>query len=410
MDIKQFLQTSYSPFHVVENCERILTENDFKKLDFNSAWKIEKGGKYYLTKNQTAIIAFVVGDLSNYEFNIAEAHTDFPCLKIKGNKLVDSVQGKRLNIEGYGSIINYSLFDLPLKIAGRILCKNGEKVEKKLVESSFNVTIPSLAIHQNRGVNEKAAFAVQNDLLPLVGEAEDLKDLLNLQNDILDSDLFLVPDIAPFLSGKNDEFICSPRLDNLASVYSIISSLCEGKHKGIGMACCFDNEEVGNTSKQGANSLLLNNVIRLINDSLGFDNFDLIKACQKGVILSIDNAHASHPAHMEKSDISNPIKLNGGVVVKHNITYSTDGYTAAQLKNLLDKNSIKYQDFYCNSNLRSGSTLGLDSSALLVMNSCDIGIAQLAMHSSIEMMGNEDLQRLIECCKAFYNCSFNCDN
>ncbi len=413
MNLEEFLKRSLSPFHVVCNCEELLNKHNFQKLSFLEKWNLEKGGRYYLTKNQSTIIAFVVGDLSSYEFNIAEAHTDFPCLKVKGNKLFDSIQGKRLNVETYGLAINYSLFDLPLKIAGRISYNNGEKVESKIVESDFNVTIPSLAIHQNRDVNNSAVFSVQKELLPMVGDVEDMKSIFNLKDEILDSDLYVVPDISPYYSGKNDEFICSPRLDNLASVYSIITAICDCNPKGVSVACCFDNEEVGSKSKQGASSMLLNNILNQINNSLGFDESEIFKACERGVILSIDNAHATHPSHFEKNDginedEANLIYLNGGIVVKHNIVYSTDGYTAGLIKNMLNKNSIKYQDFYCNSDIKCGSTLGLFSSALLNMNACDIGISQLAMHSSIEMMGNSDIKRMQECCKNFFNYTFEC--
>ncbi len=415
MEIEKFLRKSLTPFHVVENCEKILIENNFKKLTFFEAWNLEKGGKYYLTKNQSAIIAFVVGDLTEYSYNIACAHTDFPCLKVKGNKLFDSPQGKRLNVETYGLAINYSLFDIPLKVAGRVSIKSNETIESKLVESEFNISIPSLAIHQNRAVNQNAAFNVQNDLLPLIGKVEDLKSLFNLNDEIIDSDLFVVPDVQPFSSGKNNEFLSSPRLDNLVSVYSIIDAITKCQPKAISIACCFDNEEVGSVSKQGADSILLKNILNLINENLGYSNFDLIKACEKGLILSIDNAHATHPAHVERNDglggnNANLIFLNGGIVIKHNTVYSSDGYTAGLIKNLLDKNSIKYQDFYCNSDIKCGSTLGLYLSSNLCMNACDIGISQLAMHSSIEMMGKYDLERMQKCCQAFYNNSFSCKN
>ncbi len=409
MKIEEFLQSSYSAFHATANCERILKENGFEKLSFNEKWQIKPNGKYYITKNQSSIIAFKIGDLSEYFFNIAAAHTDSPCLKVKGNKLISSSQGKRINVEVYGGLLRYSYFDMPLKIAGRLTLKDGDKIVNRLYESDFNVVIPSLAIHQNREVNDNCKFEVQNDMLPLLGEAEDLYSALKLK-DVLDADLFIVPDVKPYVSGANNEFISSPRLDNLTSAYSVIQSLCSCEPKGISIACCFDNEEIGNRTKQGANSSLLYSVLKLINLSLGHDDFDFYGACERGLILSIDNAHATHPAHPERSDIAETVMLNGGIVVKHNVTYSTDSFTAGIFKNLLDKYSIKYQDFYCNSNMRCGGTLGLDASSLLQMNSVDIGIAQLAMHSSVEMMGLSDIKTMEEGCRVFFENRLNLDD
>ena len=409
MKLEEFLNTSLTAFHAVENCEKILKENQFERLHLTDKFDLKKGGKYYITKNQSSLIAFVIGEGNDYFFNIAASHTDSPSLRVKGEKLIDTPEGKRINVERYGSLINYSIFDIPLKVAGRIFVEDNGEVVSKLVQSQSFVNIPSLAIHQNRNVNENNTFSVQNDMLPLIGDAESVYSLFN-ENNVIDSDLFVVPAISPFYSGYRDQYLCSPRIDNLVSVYSSINAICDCESKGISIVCCFDNEEIGSRTKQGANSSFLTTVLQAINNALSLSQSDFYKACEKGLILSIDNAHATHPAHPEKSDIKNKVNLGGGVVFKHHTNYSTDGYSSALLKLMLKNKKNKYQDFYCNSDYKGSSTLGLFLSAQLSMNACDIGIPQLAMHSCVETIYQQDVESLIKCCKSFFETYFDCKN
>ena len=410
MTIEEFLDGSLTSYHATRNCEEILNENGFQKLSLTEKWNLQEGGKYYLTKNQSALIAFKIGDLKDYIFNIQTAHTDSPALKVKGDKLIDNVQGKRINVEEYGSAILYSFFDRPLKIAGRLLVENNGKIEGKIVESKNFVTIPSLAIHQNRVVNDGIKISIQNDMLPLVASdsIESVYDFFDEKN-IIDADLYLVPKVPVYYSGFNNEYINSARLDNLTGCYSILEGLKSCKTVGISLGCLFDNEEIGSATKQGANSSLINSILVKINSSLSKTEDDLIRACENGFMLSIDNSHATHPAHVEKSDLG-LVKMGEGLVIKHNIKYTTDGYSSALLKNLLKKNKIKYQDFYCNSDMRCGSTLGLFISTRLNINSVDIGLCQLAMHSACEMMKRNDIEELITCSKLAFETNFNCEN
>ncbi len=409
MEIEEFLKTSLTAYHATKNCEKILLKHGFVQLNIKKAWNLVQGGKYYVTKNQSSIIAFVVGDLSEYYFNIAEAHTDSPSLKVKGEGLVETKGGKRINIETYGSLIQYSILDIPLKIAGRVFVNEDNKILAKLVESNVNINIPSLAFHLNRSVNEGIKFSVQNDLLPLAGDAESVYSFFDIKN-IIEADLFVVPDVKPFYSGINNEYLCSPRLDNLVSAWVVITSLCKCNPKGISVACCFDNEEIGSVTKQGASSSFLTIILEKINIALNKSKVEFISACEKGMMLSVDNTHAVHPAHGERSDVSAQVEMGNGIVIKHNRNYSTDGYSAAKLKSMLKSNRIDYQDFYNNSDLVCGSTLGLFTSALMSMNSCDIGIPQLAMHSTIETMMRKDIASLQTCCNVFYDTFFDCCN
>lgn len=402
MDICTFLEKSYTAYHATLNCQFILEKSGFEQLNLDKEWTLSKGGKYYVTKNDSALIAFRVGE--NFAFNIAESHTDSPCLKVKGNSLVQTPEGARVNVEEYGGLILYSMLDAPLKIAGRVLEKHGDKLASKVVESKYNVQIPSVAIHHNPTVNNGMALSVQKDMLPLLGNVEDLYSTLS-KDEIVDSDLYVVPATAPYYSGVNEEYLCSPRIDNLTSVYASMQAIVACNPQNIALACCFDNEEVGSRTKQGANSALLRNVLKKIARGLGKSKDDFISACEKGFILSIDNGHAMHPSFPEKSDIKERVYLNGGIVIKHHTNYSTDGFSSAVVKTMLDKAGVEYQDYYNHSDLRCGSTIGLMTSANLAMNACDIGLAQLAMHSAVETVGSTDIAKMQKCVNAFFDCS-----
>ena len=406
MDIQKFLDTSYTAFHTVKNSREILQANGF--VPYNDDVLAKAGGKYYIEKNASTIVAFTIGDLSHYAFNIAMAHTDSPVLRVKGRQLLDSPEGKRINVEVYGGLINYSIMDIPLKIAGRLFVKKQNGLQSVLVESDFNVNIPSLCIHHNSGVNEKANFTVQNDMLPLIDcDTDDLYSLLYREGEVLDGDLFVVPAVKSFYSGSNNQFLCSPRLDNLTSCYSCLDAIINTTSSGVSVACLFDNEEIGSRTKQGAFSQFLPNLLQRINLDLGKGVGDYLTALNNGFILSIDNGHAVHPAHPEKSDPKQRVYLNMGIVIKHHTNYSTDGHSSACIKYVFDKANVAYQDYYNNSDIRCGGTLGLIASANLEMNACDIGLAQLAMHSAIETVGADDIKVMANGVKAFYSAKFN---
>lgn len=406
MEIKNYLDASYTAFHAVKNSRDFLEENGFKPYNFGV--KAKPYGKYYVEKNGSTIIAFKIGDLSNYAFNIALAHTDSPALKVKGSKLLDSPEGKRVNVEVYGGLIRYSLMNIPLKIAGRLFVSTGDGLKTVLVESPFTVNIPSVCIHHNIEVNEKTNLTVQNDLLPLIGgEEKDLYKILYPQGEVVDGDLFVVPAVKAFNTGVNGDLLSSPRIDNLTSCYASLKALTDSDGVGVSVCALFDNEEIGSRTKQGACSDFLASVLKRINDDLNKTSDDYLKALENGFVLSIDNGHAVHPAHPEKSDPTERVYLNGGVVIKHHSNYATDGYSSAVLKKVLKNNGIKYQDYYNNSDIRCGGTLGLIVSANLQINAVDIGLGQLAMHSAVETVGNSDIIEMENCVKAFYRTSFS---
>ena len=396
--IEEFLNASYTAYHSTLNAVSMLKDLGFEEVRTKNP-RFEVGGKYYITKNSSAVIAFKIGDLSHYAFNIAGSHTDSPCFKVKGNALLDSPEGKRFNVEKYGGMLMYSFLDIPLKLAGRIFEKDGDGFKQKVVESNRLFNVPSLCIHHNPNANNDFSPSVQNDMLPLVGEGKDVYSFVSAK-EVLDADLFVVPAVKAYVSG---DLLCSPRLDNLTSVYSSIKAINYCEPKGVAIAACFDNEEIGSSTKQGAGSEFLNNVLHTINRGLGYNEDDFVSACRNCFVLSIDNGHAVHPAHPEKSDPVNRVYLNGGIVIKHHTNYSTDGFSSAVVKTILDKAGIEYQDYYNHSDIRCGGTIGLIASTHLEMNACDIGLAQLAMHSAVETVGKYDIVKMENCVKAFFN-------
>ncbi len=404
MDVINFLDKSYTAYHAVRHSQFILEKHGFEKLNIANKWNLRVGGKYYTVKNGTSVIAFVIGE--NFAFNIAASHTDSPCLHIKGKEVIPSLEGARLNVETYGGLILYSMLDAPLKIAGRTIEKHGDALVNKVVESDYFVNIPSLAIHHNPNVNSAFSVSVQKDMLPLIGEVDDFYATLS-KDEIVDADLYVTPATSPFRSGANGEYLCSPRIDNLTSVYTSLTALVSCNPQNIAICACFDNEEIGSRTKQGAASSLLQTVLEKIASGLKKSKDDYVSACENGFILSIDNAHAMHPAFPEKTDVKERVYMGKGIVIKHHVNYSTDGESSAILKTILDKAGVDRQDYYNNSDLRCGGTLGLMASANLGMRACDIGLAQLAMHSAVETVAYDDIAKMQACIKEFFDVKIN---
>jgi len=408
--ITEFLHKSLTSYHATHNACVLLAKEGFVELKEHEEWKLKEGGKYFVTKNSSALIAFKVGDLSRYAFHIASCHTDSPSLKIKGNSVIDSPEGKRINVERYGSLINYSFLDIPLKIGGRVFIETESGIEQRLISSDFNVNIPSLCIHHNSTVNEGMELKNQSDMLPIYGKCDNLYLSLLPNEKIVDGDLYCVPFVKPTYSGLDSELLVSPRIDNLTSLYAIIEAIISCREQGISMLYATDNEEIGSLSKQGAESIFLANVLEKINTALNKTKDDYYQAIANGFALSIDNGHAVHPAHPEKSDPSEMVKLNEGVIIKHHPNYATDGYSSAVVKSIAKKNDIVIQEYYNNSDIRCGSTIGLVTSAQLGINTCDIGLAQLAMHSAIETVGKYDIEKMIKLVKCFYETNISNDD
>lgn len=417
-ELFQFIENSPSCFHAIETIREKLNDEGFIELVEGRSWQIEKGKKYYVTRNLSSIIAFKIPENDFKNFHIVASHSDSPTFKIKENAEIE-VNNKyvKLNTEKYGGMICSTWFDRPLSIAGRILVKEGNLVKTHLVNIDKDlVIIPNLAIHMNRAVNDGYKYNAQIDMLPLYGDNTSKGSLMKTvaqsvgveEDSILGTDLFLYNRMRGTKIGANSEYISSPRLDDLECAYASLSAfLSETNSNNASVYCVFDNEEVGSGTKQGADSTLLYDVLRRINMCLGNSEEDYYKLIASSFMVSADNAHALHPNYSDKSDPTNKVYINDGIVIKYNANqkYTTDAVSASIFKSICDSVNVPYQTFTNRSDILGGSTLGNISNAHVSLNTIDIGLAQLAMHSTYETAGAKDVTYLIEALKAFYNTS-----
>ncbi|MBQ8320326.1 MAG: M18 family aminopeptidase [Clostridia bacterium] len=405
--LMQFLESSYTAYHAVENVRAMLLQNGFSPLLETEDWILEENGKYFVERGG-AIIAFTVGDLDRFTFKLVASHTDSPALKLKENAVQKVEAYQKLNVEKYGGGIWYTFFDRPLKIAGRIVAEENGVLKTKTVLSDYALTIPSVAIHQNRNANESFAVNAQVDLSPLFALAGEENDLLSslYQGSVLDADLFLVPADMPYSFGVNGEFLASPRIDNLTSVFSSVLALTShAPSHGICVAACLDGEEIGSRVLAGAGSDFLENVLRRIASSFKFDETEYFKALASSFCISLDNGHAVHPNHPEKCDPTSRPVLGGGVLIKKHASgaYTSDGVSSAIVKKIFDTAGVKHQYFLNRSDVQSGSTLGAISLSHIGVTSVDLGLAQLAMHSASECFAKKDFEELVNGLTAYYS-------
>lgn len=407
-----FIENSPSPFHAVKNCEEILSEQGYTKLEENSEWELTPLGKYYVKRNESSLIAFAIPEGNFKGFHMAAAHSDSPCFKVKEQPEIEVEKSyTKLNVEPYGGVVYSSWFDRPLSVAGRIITKEGSK----LVNLDMNsLIIPNMAIHLNREINKGFAYNPQIDLLPLMGGKVGNKGLFHYisekyeveKEDILGHDLFLYARQKPSYVGLNKEFICAPRLDDLQCVFGLVIAMAEQNPKEyVNICAIFDNEEVGSSTKQGADSTFLEDVIERIGECFYLGKGALRQKLAESFLISADNGHAVHPNHPEKADPTNKPFLNGGIVLKYNANqkYTTDGVSAAKIKMWCDEAKVPYQTFVNRSDEPGGATLGNISTAHISVNAADIGLPQLAMHCSVETAGSEDTVYLLKLIKHFYS-------
>lgn len=416
-DLLSFVGGNPTAFHTTAAIRDRLLKEGFSELLESQKWHLEPGKGYFVCRNGSSILAFRLGtDLRNYSFNVAAAHTDSPCFKLKENaELHTTGKYTRLNTEGYGGMICSTWLDRPLSIAGRVLVKEKGAIASRLVALDRDLLlIPSVAIHMNREVNDKASFNKQVDMLPLLGgdlPEGSLKTLLAqelqvAEEDILGSDLYLYIRENPSIWGAGQEFLSSGRLDDQECAYGILQGFLKGRsERSINVAACFDNEEVGSGTKQGAASTFLYDVLHRITLSLGGGEEDFARAVASSFLFSADNAHAVHPNHPEYTDVNNCCYMNEGVVIKSHAgqKYTSDGVSIAVARVLAEKAGVPLQYFANRSDKLGGSTLGNLAMAQVSMNAVDIGLPQLAMHSCYETAGTKDIGYLIRLMEAFYN-------
>ncbi len=419
--LMQFLDCCPSAYHAVRWFEEALDKKGFTRLRESEDWKIKKGGSYYCTRNGSSLIAFHIPKKKPLGFMIAASHSDSPSLKIKPRCEIESEGLIRLNVESYGGLLIAPWFDRPLTVAGRVMVKDGSAVRTELLYIDRDLLIiPSLAIHMNRAVNEGYTWNIQKELLPLFASSEDKTDLLSViaeelgtaKEDILSHDLFLVPRMKASLFGANREFIASPHLDDLECGFANFEGFLSAENKNaVPVFALFDNEEVGSSTAQGADSTFLSGTLERIQECLELSANDCHAMLSRSFMVSADNAHAVHPAWPEKADPTSRPKMNQGVVLKFCARgkYATDGISAAVVRMLGEKAEVPLQDFSNRSDMLGGSTLGNISIRHVSMMTADIGLAQLAMHSPYETAGATDPDYLCRLMKTFYESSLSYD-
>ena len=410
-----FLKASPTAFHAVDTLCGLLREQGFQPLHECKAWDIIPGGKYYVTRNRSSVIAFTLPETTPESFRLIASHSDSPTFKIKENAEL-TVRDKyvQLNTERYGGMIFSTWFDRPLSVAGRVLYKDETGLHTRLVKIDRDLLmIPNVAIHMNREVNSGFKYNAQVDLMPQYGDITAKGSFKKLiadacgveENTIVGNDLYLYNRMPGTVWGANNEFISAPQLDDLECAYASVCALKDLPDQGhVNVCCVFDNEEVGSSTKQGANSTFLSDVLERLAACLGMTAESYRMALAGSFMLSADNAHATHPNHPEYADALNQVEMNKGIVIKFNANqkYTTDGVSEAMFHQICKDAGVPVQHFANRSDLPGGSTLGNISGAHVSINTLDIGLAQLAMHSCYETAGVKDLGYMIQGMHAFY--------
>ena len=411
LELLDFLYDSPSACHGVKATQKILNENGFIEIKETDKWNLQAKGKYYVIKNDSALIAFEVGtgDIEETGLRLIGAHTDVPGFRIKPNPQIIS-EGKyiKLNTEVYGGPILHTWFDRPLSIAGKVSLKGSSplKPETRLVNINKPLLIiPSLAIHMNREVNEGFKINKQVDTLPLLGlindklEKEDylmnilVEELQVNKEDILNFELGLYEYEKGMLIGMNEELISSGRFDDLWMVYAGIKALVDSKENvATKVMICIDNEEIGSLTAEGANSTLLNNILERIALGLGKDREGYYRALANSIMISADLAHAVHPNLGDKHDPTNRPVLEGGPVLKiaASGSYSTDSFNGAVFAGICEAAGVPFQKFVNRSDVRGGTTIGPVTAANLTIPVIDMGAPVLGMHSIRELASVKD--------------------
>lgn len=403
----EFIDHSPSAFGAIKNIVAILEENGYERLD---SQRVEKGKKYYVSRNDSSIIAFNVGKkLADPSLHIAASHTDCPSMKLKPNPVTVADYGVKLNVEEYGGMLRRPWFDRPLSLAGRVMVNSKGKIKSvDYIDDQPFCIIPSMAPHLNHSIEDNRPDLLV-DMAPVASldkkfdfKAFLAKKIKATKDDILGFDLYLYPLEKGYTWGNKDELFTCGHIDNLECAYtSLMGFLNNFNDNNINVYASFDNEEVGSLTRQGADSDFLQLTIERICDDLNISRHELYK---QAMMLSCDNAHGIHPNHPELYDKENAPKLNEGVVIKYNArqSYVTDSLSAALFKKILNENKIPYQVYANKTGIRGGSTLGNLSNAHISLISVDIGLAQWAMHSPVETAGSKDVKYMIDAIKYFY--------
>lgn len=397
-----FLNKSVTAYHAVKNIKDELIGYGFTELYEGDAWELTPGGKYFVCRNGSSVIAFVNRGGS---FMIAASHSDFPSLAVKNSEKMGLYL--KLAVEKYGGGILYSWLDRPLGIAGRAAVSTEKGIELRLVNIDKSVIIPSVAIHMRRDVNDGLKLNPAKDMLPLAGITDvSLEELVAKavgadEKSIIAHDLYLYNKAEATLAGFDNELIISPRIDNLISARASLLAFLDAKTEATPVLAVFDNEEVGSSTKQGAASTMLHDVLRRISLS----EEDYCRRLAGSFMISADNAHALHPNSPELADKDNAPVMGQGLAVKYNSNqrYTTDAASDGVFRAICQRAGVKLQKYYNRADVAGGSTLGSIANTKVSISTVDIGVPQLAMHSSVETCAVSDVHGLEAALRAFYN-------
>lgn len=407
-----YIRACTTPYQAVAHTAELLWAQGYVPLCESGDWKLEEGGRYYVTRNGSSLIAFRLPRMDFNGFMMAAAHCDSPSFKIKEQEeVVSSSAYVQLSVEKYGGMLCSTWMDRPLSIAGRVMVRTERGVESRLVDfQEITAVIPNVAIHMNRNANDNMSYNAAVDMLPLFG-GEEAKGSFRArvaekagvrEDEILASDLFLY-NPQPGLEWNG--FLSAPRLDDLQCAFGVLTAFLQAKPSdSLPVYCLFDNEEVGSQTKQGAASTLLKDVLRRVAQCCGMDSSAYRRAVANSFLVSCDNAHAVHPNHPEYADKNHGVYLNRGVVVKHNANqkYTSDAVSVAIFRKLCEEAEVPVQHYANRADMAGGSTLGNIANTQVSLNTVDIGLPQLAMHSAFETAGAQDTAYLVRALTVFY--------
>lgn len=414
-DLFEFLKEGVTPYHAAATAAAWLDAAGFTRLEEADYWNLEPGKGYYLVRNGSAVVAWRVPDHGIGGWRITAGHSDAPGWKIKADT-VENDGCRRLSVEGYGGMNMATWLDRPLTVAGRVLLRTEDGVETRLVHFDRDLlVIPSLAIHMQRGINKGHEYNPQIDMQPLwgPGDSRTLTDLLCEElgvqpEEILDRDLQLVTRQAPTIIGPDGQYFMAPRIDDLecaaTTLLGFIDAAADTDSACAPVWAMLDNEEVGSSSRQGAASRFLRDVLDRILESIPHSAQMEHRALANSFMLSADNGHATHPNFAAKSDPAAPVRLGGGVVLKYNASqkYTTNALSGGIFRAICEKAGVPVQTFTNRADEPGGSTLGNLQSQSLPIPMADVGLAQLAMHSAVETAAVTDANAMVQAVSAFY--------
>lgn len=417
-DLIEFIDNSPLNYFAVENSKKILLENKFVKLEESEKWNLEKNGKYFVTRDDTALIAFTIGEDIKKGFDIIGSHTESPGFKIKTNPEITANGYLKLNTEIYGGPIFSTWLDRTLGIAGKVSFEDKDQIKSKLINFDRDLlTIANPAIHMNREVNKGYAYNPQTDMLPILSTVKDnfekdgylqklvAKELGIDPKSILAMDLSVYDRQKGSIIGTENEMYQVGRIDNLGAVHASLHALVDSKNDKFNVLILNDSEEIGSRTRTGAFSTFLKDTLERISYLLGYDLEDIKIAMSNTYIVSADQAHAIHPNFNSYSDPTNIVKMNEGLVIKvaANGAYTSGIVSIPRIMKLAKKIGAKVQTFHNRSDKQGGSTIGPIASSSLGIKSIDVGEPILAMHSIRETGGVDDHKQAYEIYKAFYD-------